>query len=314
MYFDDALLEGFTAQTGIKVVADTFDSNEVMLATFQAGKGGAYSVIYPSDYAVAQMLELKLLQELDQSRLHGIDNILPRFQNSPHDRGNRYHVPISWGTTGLVYNPEKLDSSPEDWDYLWQHQDKLARRMTLISDTREVMGAVLRSLGYSYNSTNPQEIKQAYDKLETLKPAIATFTTDAWRDQLLAGDLWLSMGYSADAMTVFKADAKLKYVIPKSGTSLWCDTMVIPKTAPNPDAAYAWINYMLQPEIASRVTERLSFATPNQAAYDQLPMPLRNNQILFPPESMLTNCETIVPLASSILSVYEKYWTKLTSS
>jgi spermidine/putrescine transport system substrate-binding protein len=313
-YVDDALLENFTAQTGIKVIADTFESNEVMLATFQAGKGSAYSIIYPSDYTVAKMLELKLLQELDGSRITGLENILPKFQNSVHDRNNRHHVPLSWGTTGLIYNSEKINPPPADWNYLWQNQQKLSRRMTLLNDTREVMGATLRSLGYSYNSSNPKEIKQAYDKLVALKPAIATFTTDAWKDQLLAGDLWVAMGYSADAMRVTKENPQLQYVIPQSGTSLWSDTMVIPKTAPNVDAAYAWISYMLQPAIASRVTERLSFATPNEAAYDQLPAPLRNNPILFPAESLLTKSEGIAPVSQTASELYEKYWTQLTSS
>ncbi|MBW4578525.1 MAG: spermidine/putrescine ABC transporter substrate-binding protein [Tildeniella nuda ZEHNDER 1965/U140] len=313
-YIDDALLEGFRAQTGVKVIADTFDSNETMLAAFQAGKGAAYSIIYPSDYTVAKMIELKLLQQLDLSRIQGLENILPRFQSSVHDPGNRYHVPISWGTTGLIYNSAKLNPAPTDWSYLWTHQQTLSRRMTLINDTREVMGATLRSLGYSYNSSNPQEIKQAYEKLTLLKPAIASFTTDAWRDQLIAGDLLIAMGYSADAMAVTLANPALKYAIPSSGTSLWSDTMVIPKTAPNPDVAYAWINYVLQPSVAVQMTERLNFATPNQSAHDQLPAPLRDNEILFPSENLLTKCEGIAPVKEATTELYEKYWTQLSSS
>lgn len=312
-YVDDALLEGFRAQTGIKVIADTFESNETMLAAFQAGKGAAYSVIYPTDYMVAKMLELKLLQQLDLSRIQGLENIVPRFQSSAHDPGNRYHVPISWGTTGLIYNSAKLKSAPIDWSYLWMQRQTLSGRMTLINDTREVMGATLRSLGHSYNSTNPKEIKQAYEKLVLLKPSIASFTTDAWRDQLIAGDLLIAMGYSADAMAVTLANPDLKYVIPSSGTSLWRDTMVIPKTAPNPDVAYAWINYVLQPSVAAQMTERLNFATPNQSAYDLLPFPLRDNEILFPPESVLAKCEGVAPVKEPIGELYEKYWTQLTS-
>ncbi|MCY7323043.1 MAG: spermidine/putrescine ABC transporter substrate-binding protein, partial [Phormidesmis sp. CAN_BIN36] len=255
-YVDQDLIDAFRSQTGIKVISDVFESNEVMLATFQAGKAGTYSIIYPSDYKVSQMVKLGYLSELDHSRLDGLRNILPRFQQSVHDPGNRFSVPVSWGTTGLIYNSEKLTEPPTDWDYLWKYKDKLTRRLTLMDDVREVMGAVLRSLGYSYNATDPQQIKQAYEKLQELKPAVTTFTTDAWRDQLLAGDLTIAMGYSADAVNVITENPKLKYVIPASGTSVWSDTMVIPKTAPNPDAAYAWMSFMLQPEVAARVTER----------------------------------------------------------
>ena len=313
-YVDQDLIDAFRSQTGIKVISDVFDSNEVMLATFQAGKAGTYSIIYPSDYKVSQMVKLGYLSELDHSRLDGLRNILPRFQQSVHDPGNRFSVPVSWGTTGLIYNSEKLTEPPTDWNYLWKHKDQLTRRMTLMDDVREVIGATLRSLGYSYNATDPQQIKQAYEKLQELKPAITTFTTDAWRDQLLAGDLTIAMGYSADAVNVMTQNPKLKYVIPTSGTSLWSDTMVIPKTAPNPEAAYAWMNFMLQPEVAARVTERLSFATPNEAAFNQLPDRLKNNAALFPPRNLLDRSETLAPLDKPVLELYEKYWTKLTSS
>ena len=117
---------------------------------------------------------------------------------------------MSWGTTGLLYNSEKITTTPIDWNYLWENKDKLNRRMTLMNDVREVMGATLRSLGFSYNSTNPAELKKAYDRLQDLKPAIATFTTDAWRDQLLAGDLLMSMVYSSDAVLAMNQNPKLK--------------------------------------------------------------------------------------------------------
>ncbi len=313
-YIDPVLLDEFMGQTGVRVIADTYDSNDVMLGTFQAGgRGSIYSIVYPSDYAVAKMIDQKLLAELDKSKIVGLENILTKFQNSQYDPENRFHVPISWGTTGLIYNSEKLDPPPDDWDYLWQNQDKLSRRMTLLSEPREVIGASLRSLGFSYNTRDPGELKQAYDHLAKLKPAIATFTTDAWRDQLLAGDLWLAMGYSIDAVLVARENPKLKYVVPKSGSSLWVDALVIPANAPNPEAAYAWINYLLQPAVASQVTERLLFATPNAAAYDQLSTRLRDDEALFPPDSVIERCENLEPLPQKVEDMIEKYWTQLTS-
>jgi spermidine/putrescine transport system substrate-binding protein len=313
-YIDQELVNAFQSKTGIKVVFDIFSSNEEMLATYQAGKGKIYSVIYPSDYKVTQMIKLGYLQELNRDRLPSLNNLFPRFQQSVHDSGNRYSVPTSWGTTGLIYNSEKLADVPTDWNFLWQQKQKIERRVTLMDDVREVMGATLRSLGFSYNSTNPNELKQAYERLLELKPAIATFTTDAWKDQIIAGDLLIAMGYSSDASLVMRQNPKLKYVIPKSGTSLWGDTMVIPKTAPNPDAAYEWINFLLQPEIAAKLTERLLFATPNQAAFQQLPEGLRSNPSLFPSEPQLKSAEAIVPVDKSVLELYEQYWTKLSSN
>lgn len=313
-YTDRDLLDRFTKETGIQAIADVFDSNESMLARLQAGGGGAYSIIYPSDYMVRKMVELGLLRELDHSRLLGLENLFPRFQNPSYDASNRHSVPVSWGTTGLIYNTKKLSPAPQDWSYLWNNQQKLSKRMSLLNDAREVMGAVLKMLGYSYNSTNPQQIQQAYQKLRELKPSIASFTTDAWRPQMLSGDLLIAMCYSSDANELFKESKDLKYVLPKSGSSLWVDTMAIPKTAPNLEGAYAWINFILQPEVAAQIGERLSFATPNQVAFNQLPSEIQTSQSLFPPESSIEHCEGIAPLQDAISEVYDRYWTQLTSA
>jgi spermidine/putrescine transport system substrate-binding protein len=312
-YTDKPLLKTFIAQTGMKVLADVYDSNDVMLAKLQAGGGSAYSIIYPSDYMVQKMVNKDLLAEINHDRLIGLENLFPRFHDPIYDRNNRYSIPFNWGTTGLLYNSEKISEPPEDWDYLWRNKEKLNKQMTLLNDVREVMGAVLRMLGYSYNSKNEKEIKEAYDKLKQLKPAIAAFDTDAWQNQILAGDLVLAMCYSADAVKISQENPKLKYVIPRSGSSLWTDTIVIPKTAPNVAGAYAWINMILQPEVAAQITQRLNIATPNSAGFEQLPKRIQNNPNLFPSESFLANCERITPVGE-FEEVYDRYWTQLTSS
>ncbi len=312
-YTDQELLTTFAAQTGIKVLADVYDSNDVMLAKLQAGGGGAYSVIYPSDYMVQKMVDKGLLREINRHRLIGLDNLFPRFQSSTYDPNNRYSIPFSWGTTGLIYDSEKLKTPPDDWDYLWQHQEELSKRMTLLSDVREVMGAALRMLGYSYNSQNENEIKQAYDKLKAIKGAIAAFDTDAWRNQIVAGDLLLAMCYSSDGVKISQDYPKFKYVLPKSGSSLWTDTIVMPRAAPNADGAYAWINFILRPEVAAQMTQRLGIATPNRAGFDLLPKKIQDNSSLFPPQSLLKKCERVTPLGA-FEQVYERYWTELTSN
>ncbi|MBD2449696.1 spermidine/putrescine ABC transporter substrate-binding protein [Nostoc sp. FACHB-152] len=312
-YSDQKLLQTFSTQTGVKVLVDIYGSNEVMLAKILAGGGGAYSVIYPSDYMVQKMVEKNLLAKLDHNRLIGLDNLLPQFKNPSYDPNNTYSLPFNWGTTGLIYNSEILKQAPEDWDYCWQNRERLYKRMTLLDDVREVMGAVLRMLGYSYNSKDEDELKQAYKKLQELKPAIASFNTDAWQNQLLAGDLVLAMGYSADAIKIIKENPKFKYVIPRSGSSLWTDTIVLPNTAPNLDGAYAWINFILQPEVAAMISKNLNISTPNSAGFELLPKKLKDNKNLFPEISLLEKCERITPLGD-FEEVYQRYWDRLTSS
>jgi spermidine/putrescine transport system substrate-binding protein len=259
---------------------------------------------------VQKMAEKGLLLEIDHSQLIGLDNLFPQFHNPIYDRHNRYSVPFNWGTTGLLYNSEKLTNPPEDWEYLWQNQDQLNKRFTLLNDVREVMGATLKMLGYSYNSQNDNEIKQAYEKLKLLKPAIAAFDTDAWQNKILAGDLSIAMCYSADAVKISKENPKLKFVIPRSGSSLWTDTIVIPKSNPNIAGAYAWINLILRPDIAAKISERLYISTPNRAGFEQLPKTIQENTNLFPPEALLAKCERLTPLGK-FEEVYDRYWTEL---
>jgi len=313
-YTDSNLLRRFYQETGIRAIADVFDSNEAMLARLQASGGGGYSIIYPSDYMVQKMAALGMLRELERDRLQGLDRLFPRFQDPSYDPGNRYSVPLSWGTAGLIYNRQQLAEPPDDWDYLWTHQRELAKRATLLNDVREVMGAALRSLGYSYNSTDPAELAAAYQKLRRLKPAIAAFTSDAWRNQILTGDLLVAMCYSSDANEVISENPDLEYVLPLSGSSLFTDALAIPRTAPNLAGAYAWINFMLRPDIAAPIVERLSFSTPNAAAFELLPPAVQENVCLFPPEPALGRCEGLVPVGEAASELYDRYWTLLTSS
>ena len=313
-YTDDELIKGFQEKTGIQVVADPFDSNETMMAKMQAGGGTAYSIIYPSDYTVIDMVKAGMLTPLDHSRLQGLDTLRPKWQNPIYDRGNAHSIPAVWGTTGLIYDPKKAGKEIDGWSYIWDNRKSLTRKITLIDDVREVMGATLRTLGYSYNTTSPDQIKKAYSKLVQIKPTIASFLTTGWEDQLASGDVTVSMAYSQDAIKLIEEKPNLKYVVPKTGSSVWTDTMVIPKSAPNPDAAYAWMNYLLQPDIAAGLVQRLRTATANQAAFDLLPPETQKDDRLFPTEAMLSKCEGVAPVPARIAEVYDQYWTRLTSS
>jgi len=313
-YTDDGLSQAFTEQTGIPVVVDIFDSNESMLTKMQAGGGGAYSIIYPSDYMVSEMTELNLLTELDQSRITGLEHLKAKWVNPAYDPNNTHSIPFCWGTTGLVYNRKASPGAPVDWDFLWENQAALARRVTLIDDMRETLGATLKSLGYSYNTNNPAEIEAAYKRLLELRPAIAAFKTNGFESELLGGDLSVSMAYSSDAIALALEDDNLEYIIPASGSSLWTDTLAIPATAPNVDAAYQWMNFILDPEVARAAVERLLFATANQAAFDRLPPDIQNNKSLYPPEDVLVKSEGIVAVDEVSTALFDKFWTQVTSA
>ncbi|MGB3494990.1 MAG: spermidine/putrescine ABC transporter substrate-binding protein [Elainellaceae cyanobacterium] len=312
-YTDDAMISAFTEKTGIDVVVDLYDSNETMLARMQAGGGEAYSIIYPSEYMVQEMMDLNMLVELDHEKLSNYGNIFfDQWQDPAYDPGNAHSIPFSWGTTGLLYNQAQLADPVADWQYLWEHQDALSNRMTLLDDMRETLGAALKSLGYSINSTDPAELEEAYQRLSALTPAIANFQSFGFEDQILGGDLLMVMSYSSDAIPVTLESEDLNYMVPESGASLWTDAIVIPKTAPNMDAAYEWINFLLDPDVAKSAVENLYFSTPITEAYQRLSDELKQNEDLFPPESVLANCEGLAPVDEAT-ALYEQYWTQLTS-
>lgn len=312
-YRSDAVIARFTERTGIEVIADVYDANEIMLAKLMAGGGDQYSILYPSDYMVQEMIGLELLTELDHSLINGLDNLFDRWKSPPYDENNTYSIPVSWGTTGYIYNNEVLNPGPEDWDYVWDNREALSRRMTLLGDVREMVGAVLKSLGYSYNSTSEQELQEAYEKLVEIKPHVTAFESFGWEDRLIAGDLNLCMTYSILGNALTADNPQLTYIIPSSGSSVWTDTMVIPKTAPNVAAAYEWINFMMEPENSAFAVTDLRFATPNRPAFEALPAELKADEKLFPPEDILAKCEGIMPLGDAT-ALYDDLWTRLGSA
>lgn len=312
-YSNNEVYQRFQEQTGIEVIADVYDSNETMLAKLQAGGGSQYSIVYPSDYTVQQMVTDKLLLPLDEARLRGLNGLMERWQNPTYDAQNGHSIPFHWGTTGFVYNTKVLDQAPTDWNFLWENQEKLAGKISLLDDVRETMGAALKSLGYSYNATDPAQIEAAYEKLRALKPAVAAFQSYGWEDQLIAGDLAISMSYSTLGNLLPVENPHLEYVIPQTGTSVWTDTIAIPASAPNVDAAYEWLNFNLNPENAAFAATRLKTATPNKQGFELLPAEMKNNPKLYPTPDMVEKSDGIVPVPSAI-ETYDKYWTALKSS
>jgi spermidine/putrescine transport system substrate-binding protein len=311
-YSSRRVFDRFSQETGIATTIDNYDSNETMLAKVQAGGAAAYSLLYPTDYMVKQMTELGLLSPIDPAKVPNLSQVADPWKNPTYDPGNKHSIPFSWGTTGFLRNTKTFDKPIRNWADLWTHRDALRGKLVLMDDMREVMGGSLKSLGYSYNSTNPKEIEAAYNHLRDLKPTIAQFSSFGWESQLIAGDLAVAMTFSGPGNSLPKANPMLEFTIPQSGTSLWTDTIVIPKTAPNPEAAYRWINFILQPANLVDMLGELSFAPVSQTAIDQLPATTRTNPKLFPPQDLLAKCEAIASVGDS-LKLYEQYWTQLKS-
>ncbi len=314
-YMPQEILDGFKKETGISVNYTTFDSNEAMYAKLKLlDESSQYDIAIPSTYYVEKMAKEGLLQELDKSKLSNFKNLDTSFINKKVDPDNKYSIPYMWGSTGLAINGDVIDpATVNSWNDLWRPEYK--GQVMLMNDMREVFGMSLLTLGYSGNSTNPDEIKAAYDKLTTLMPNVKTFNSDATRMPYIEGETNIGMTWNGEAvMANDEGLTSLVYKYPSEGAILWMDNFVIPKNAKNVDAAHQFIDYLLRPENAKIVSEEIGYASPNLAARELMPESVRNNPTIYPSKEVLAKAEFQEDVGDDALQVYQRYWDKLKTS
>jgi spermidine/putrescine transport system substrate-binding protein len=265
-YVAKSTIPGFQKKTGIEVTQDFFSSNEDLLAKLQAG-GTGYDVIVPSDYMVDIMIKTDVIQPLDKSKIPNFKNVGENFRGLPYDPENEYSMPYQWGTTGILYNKKEV-GAVDSWDAMW---DPAYRgKIGMLNDVRETIGASLMRLGYSINSTNPDELDEAEAELKKQKPLLrGYFASTENRPAVQRGDLLLGHVFSGDAFLVLGANPDLDYAIPKPGATRWTDNMCIPVGAEHPDNAHKFINYILDAKVGAALSNYTYYNTPNEAA---LPM------------------------------------------
>jgi spermidine/putrescine-binding protein len=266
-YVPQQLLDDFTAKTGIKVNYDTYSSNEEMLAKLQAGASG-YDLVIPSDYTVEIMIKQDMLREIDLSQIPNFANLDKKFTNREYDPGNKHSIPYQWGTTALVYDKTKVPSEPKSWADLWD--PKYKGRLVFLDDEREVPGMALQVLGFDKNSTDPQQLDQAKQKLADLKPNILLFNSDDPETSLITGETWAGLVYNGNASLAFREDPNIVYICPSEGCGLWFDNLAVPKDAPHPDAATAFLNFVLDAQESVLISKEFPYSNPNAAALDYL--------------------------------------------
>ncbi|MCL6459291.1 MAG: ABC transporter substrate-binding protein [Gorillibacterium sp.] len=303
-YIDPDLIAEFEEQSGTKVIYQTFDSNEAMMTKISQG-GTTFDVAIPSEYAISKMKEDNLLLPLDHSKLPGLVNIDSRFMNLDFDPGNEYSVPYFWGTVGIIYNPELTgDITFTSWNDLWS--DKLRNQILLLDGAREVLGFSLNSLHYSLNDTNEDHLQQAKKKLQTLTPNIKAIVGDEIKMLLANEEAAVGVVWSGDAAEIMDENDKLDYVVPDEGSNVWFDNMVIPKTAKNLEGAHAFINFMLDPEIAARNAEYVGYSTPNKLAIPFLPEEVSGDKRFYPDPELTDKLEVYQNLGKRMLSHYNE--------
>ncbi|MCS4487754.1 ABC transporter substrate-binding protein [Streptococcus sciuri] len=304
-YMDPALIAKFTKETGIEVQYETFDSNEAMYTKIKQG-GTTYDLAVPSDYMIDKMIKENLVVKLDKKHIKGLENISSAFLGKSFDIHNDYSIPYFWGTVGIVYNVKLVKTAPKHWEDLWDSSYR--NSILLVDGAREVMGIGLNSLGYSVNTKNMAELKQALVKLQKLTPNIKAIVGDEMKGYMIQGDAALGVTFSGEASEMLKANPDLRYIVPSEGSNLWFDNLVIPKAVKHKSQAYAFINFMLDPRNAAKNAEYIGYATPNQAARKLLPKTLQENKAFYPDQYTINHLEVYNNLGLKWLGIYNDFY------
>ncbi|MDF7681072.1 spermidine/putrescine ABC transporter substrate-binding protein PotD [Enterobacteriaceae bacterium ESL0689] len=308
-YVPPGLLEQFTKETGIKVIYSTYESNETMYARLKTYQQGAYDLVVPSTYFVAKMRKEGMLQKIDKSKLTQFHHLDPLMLNKPFDPNNDYSVPYIWGATAIGINSQAIDPQTiTRWADLWKPQYK--NSLLLTDDAREVFQIALRKLGYSGNTTNPQEIAAAYEELKKLMPNIAAFNSDNPASPYMEGEVNLGMVWNGSAWVARQSGTPLTVVWPEEGGIFWMDSLAIPANAKNVDGALKLIDFLLRPEIARQVAETIGYPTPNLTARKMLAPEVANDKSLYPDADTFARGEWQNDVGSTNV-LYEEYYQKL---
>ncbi|MCX7354325.1 MAG: spermidine/putrescine ABC transporter substrate-binding protein [Alphaproteobacteria bacterium] len=310
-YIGDNTIDNFTAATGITVRYDTYANNEELFAKLKTRNPG-YDIIVPSDYMIQKMIAAKKLLPIDKRKIPNLANIDPSFLDPKYDPGSKFSIPYMWGTVGLGYRTPAIKGTPDSWSQIFGPEaDALKGSIVMLDEQRIMIGAALKYLGFSLNSTNPVEIAQACDLLIRAKKNITSFAPDSAQDLPLAGDANMVVEWNGDIVQVMKQDPTLSYSLPKEGGMRFTDCLCIPVGAPNPDSALAWINFVNDPKVNAGIANTICYATPNLAARKLInPGDLKNPDI-YPSEAALAKWESHIDLGSKVAKLYDDAWTKI---
>ncbi|WLI74221.1 polyamine ABC transporter substrate-binding protein [Halomonas alkalicola] len=330
-YIAPDTLEKFTEATGIEVIYDVYDSNEVLDAALLAGRSG-YDVVVPSNHYLTRHISAGVYRELDHDKLPNMANLNPELMDDLEfvDPGSRYSVPYMWGTNGIGYIEERVleilgDDAPVDsWALLFDPEITTALReggcgISMLDSGDEMLSPAMAYLGLSPLSEETADLEAAGDLIAAVRNNVTYFHSSRYITDLANGDLCVAAGYSGD---IFQAadraeeagrDFTIRYSIPKEGAALWFDMMAIPADAPNPDNAHAFINFILEPEIAAAITEYVVYANPNLAGNAFLDPAIRDDPAIYPDQEVMDNLYVAEEKPLAVQRVRTRVWNRVKS-
>ncbi|MFI3253225.1 MAG: spermidine/putrescine ABC transporter substrate-binding protein [Eubacteriales bacterium] len=319
-YIDEDLISQFEKETGITVNYRTAESNEALYGLLSTGASN-FDVIVPSDYMVSQLIEEGLLAEINYDNVPNYALIGDQFKDQPYDPENKYTVPYTWGTMGMIYNSSVIEEELTSWDAMFD--TAYAGDVLMIRNSRDAFGIALMSLGYSVNTTEESQLREAQDLLVTAKNAgvYQAFVMDEIYNKLEGGEASLGAYYAGDYLTMLENNEDLVYALPETGANWFIDAMCVLESAENKAEAEEWMNFMASTEASLANMDYIWYASPNVEAIEQYPayyedlygeaLDMDLFAIMAPSEDVLKNCEGYLVMPSDIRTLYNDMWTEL---
>ena len=307
-YLAPDTLSDFEEEYGIKVTLDTFQDEQAMFSTVQSDTS-RFDVIVASDSMISDMARQRLLAKIDTKAITNLENIDSEFLGQYWDPENLYSVPYTWGSTGIIYNKDYIPSPAKSWSLL--RDPALSGHVALLNDPLTVIALTLKSLGYSLNSSDPEQVEEAVAVLVQQKSLLVGFLDPTTiREKMVSGELWAAQTYNGEAAFLMENNSNLAFFIPHEGSDIWVDNLAIPRDARNMEAATLFLNYILRPEVQADISNYTGYATPNRAALDSglIDEELLANEASYPPWESL---EAWLPMDSVQVSLWNRAWAEI---
>lgn len=306
---DNETLKEFEKEYGIKVNMSTFDDMETMYQKI-AGSGVKYDVILVSDALMPRMIEENLLQDINKENIPNMAQMDEEYLDLSMDPENKYSVPYMFGTVGIIYNKDVVTEGVDSWDVLWD--EKYKDQVFMFDTYRDTIGAALKKLGYSLNSSNPDEIEEAKALLlEQRKLVDPKYGVDNGTTMIADGETAINMIWSGEGLNLQDEYPNLEYVVPKEGANFWIDSLCIPANAVNVSGAEKFINFISDKESALRIADEIGYTTPNKEARLEQDEHIRNNPNAYMTEEVMSRCELYTNLPLEVKQMYDEAWTQI---
>ena len=306
-YIDPELLRQFEDETGISVKYTTMTSNEEMLVKL-ASADNIYDVCFPSDYLIEKLVADDLLYAINKANIPNLSNIDPRFMDLSFDPGNTYSIPYMWGTVGILYNTTMVSGTVDSWNILWD--EKYAGEILMYDSMRDTIGITLKKLGLDINTRSEADILSAQEALIAQKPLVRAYLTDDIKMELINGSAAMGVVYSGDAVYCISENPDLAYVVPKEGSNVWFDNIIIPKTSKHTAEAEQFINFLCDAKVAAQNSDYIGFSTPNAEALKLMDPSYAADPTYNPPQDVLDRCQIFQDLGDFV-KVFSDAWTKV---